>query len=683
MAVKLMDIETFRKMRDYLYNLTGFDFSLYDDTGCQLIPPASNDPIIDAFASSGIGRQEHETYLKGAIEKAVLRKSSSIFKGPMNQYHYFNPIRAGNVVLVLVGNAFYVSIKDFEGFLILKGFSYGLSDEDMKIWTKKIIFSDINKVSETCENIQMLFNLIVRESYEKNINMTRYIRAMTILELFSGIEQDITEEKAYSLLTDAIIFLFGEDTVSVMSPNGDKLIAVLTKGRLKKQVESVPLRYDSPIISDAVKKHMPVIFLETGDLLRLGYSDDIKSLHLFPLSIKDKTFCLLGVFNSRFSQEDVNTISKLCGFAAFLLSIIVSQKVVDKHINSLTSASLALNQNLIFQDPDALYESIVEVSSKLLNTERASLMLPEEERNGLHIKAVKGINKWIAKSIKIKVGDGIAGGVYKEGRPLIVSDIERNLSTLRKPNYKTGSFVSMPLKIGDEIIGVLNLADKISGEVFSEEDMMFLRYFASYASVAIKGAEYYRRSEEMRTLSITDSLTGLFNRRYFDERIFEELQRGMRYSSEFSLAIFDIDDFKLFNDSEGHIAGDEVLKTIANVSRESLREVDIIARFGGEEFSIIMPQTDKNEAFLVAERVRKSIRSMMHRTWEIFPRERITVSIGIATFPGDGEDAKTLIKNADRALYKAKVSGKDKAVIWKSSDPSDEKPFHDGNIAKL
>jgi diguanylate cyclase (GGDEF)-like protein len=164
----------------------------------------------------------------------------------------------------------------------------------------------------------------------------------------------------------------------------------------------------------------------------------------------------------------------------------------------------------------------------------------------------------------------------------------------------------------------------------------------------------------------------LFNRRYFNERLFEELERGIRYDYVFSLAIFDLDDFKLFNDTEGHLAGDEVLRAVAEISKESLRSIDIISRFGGEEFSIIMPQTDRDEALLVAERVRKNIRDLMPVRWKVFPHERITVSIGLATFPTDGKDANTLIRNVDKALYKAKLTGKDRTVPWEAFNPLQE-----------
>jgi diguanylate cyclase (GGDEF)-like protein len=224
--------------------------------------------------------------------------------------------------------------------------------------------------------------------------------------------------------------------------------------------------------------------------------------------------------------------------------------------------------------------------------------------------------------------------------------------------------MSIPLKLGEKTIGVLNISDKITGAVFSEQDMVLLRSFASFASIALERSSYYSLAGHLKELSITDPLTGLFNRRYFEERFFEEIQRSKRHSLSFSLAMIDIDDFKLFNDTEGHLAGDEILKNIANIAKDSLRIIDVIARFGGEEFAVIMPQTDKDEAFMVTERIRKSIAEYLPRTWNVFPNDAITISIGIASFPSDGNDRKSLIRNTDKALYTAKIKGKDRTVVW-------------------
>ncbi len=668
---KLVDLGVLIELRDCISGMTKLDYAAYDHTGHVLIPPLSEDSIITTFLASEKGKGEQELFMKNALEKAVLRKGPSVSKGPMNQYHAFIPVHTADRRIVLVSNAFYASTKNLEDFISLKGVSYRLHIKDLSLWKRKIMPRDLGSIAAICEYVHRLANLTMKNNYEKNLFRERGLKISAIMELFSEIERDMSRERLYSMLCDAMLFLFGADTASVMLRTGNQFLSVVASGNLRTYVEKVPLRSEVSVIADAVSNRKAAVFTESLELLRLGYPEKIESLYLFPLAVKDDPLGLLCVFNSPLSEEDSGSVMKLCNFSAFLLKTIIIQELIDANTSTFVSLNRALDMSPAFQDPNTLYESIVELSSQLTDAERVSLMLPGEEQEELLITAVKGINKWIAKNIRVKIGEGVAGRVYQEGKPLIVRDIEDSLSTAKKPNYRTGSFASIPLKVGDESIGVLNLADKITGEVFSEEDMLFLRYFASYASIAIRGSQYYRKSEELRTLSVTDPLTGLFNRRYFNDRLYEELERGLRYDYVFSLAIFDIDDFKLFNDTEGHLAGDEILKAVAEISKESLRSIDIISRFGGEEFSIIMPQTNREEALLVAERVRKNIRELLPTNWKVFPRDRITVSVGLATFPADAKDAKTLIRNVDKALYRAKLSGKDKTVLWETFNPSE------------
>ncbi|HAM49497.1 MAG TPA: hypothetical protein DCP92_01900 [Nitrospiraceae bacterium] len=662
----MIDIGAVIELKDSLSGLINLYFSVYDHTGRLLASSASEDPL------TGIAPEEYNNFVKSCIGKAILRKGFSVFKGAMNQYHFFIPAPVGDGWLILVGNSFYASAKEMEDFYSAKGAAYGLSPQQVKALASKMVFHDLKSVSEACGDAYRLFNLLVRDSYEKNLNRERYRRVRTIMDLFSDIDSDtLKEEAVFDILCDAIVFLFAGDTVSLMTRADDKsFIPSLTKGRLKQQVESLALRTDSFIVSNVVKSRKPAAYTEVMELFRLGYPEEVVSLHIFPLGVKGEVIGLLSVFNSRFSDDDCESIFNLCRFSEFLLEHVRSQGTCARHIRNLSAIDVASSNLTTLTDPETLYEAIVETSSHYLNAEKASLMLPKEETEELFMVAAKGMNKWIARSIRMRIGEGIAGMVYRDGKPMIINDIEKQLSTKRRPNYRTGSSASVPLKIGDETIGVLNLADKLEGDGFSEADLEFLRYFVSYASIAMRSARYYQMSEQMRMLSITDSLTELFNRRYFDNRLFEELQRATRYNSPFSLAIVDIDDFKLFNDTEGHLAGDEVLKAIASISRESLRAIDIMARSGGEEFSIIMPQTDKDEAYLVAERVRKNIKELMPVTWKNFPRDKMTVSIGISTFPEDGKDSKGLIKNADRSLYQAKVKGKDRTITFGFTDPS-------------
>lgn len=153
--------------------------------------------------------------------------------------------------------------------------------------------------------------------------------------------------------------------------------------------------------------------------------------------------------------------------------------------------------------------------------------------------------------------------------------------------------------------------------------------------------------------AILDPLTGLANRRHYRERLNTEIVRARRYRSPFVLAIFDIDNFKSLNDTRGHAVGDDVLRMVAGVMREAIRESDLAARWGGEEFVLLMPETPKAGGLVVAERIRL-------RVEDIFSMDRVTISGGIASFPSDGENEDNLFSFADRALYRAKSEGKNR-----------------------
>jgi diguanylate cyclase (GGDEF)-like protein len=166
--------------------------------------------------------------------------------------------------------------------------------------------------------------------------------------------------------------------------------------------------------------------------------------------------------------------------------------------------------------------------------------------------------------------------------------------------------------------------------------------------------------EELGRQAVTDPLTGLPNRRYFEDFFRAELARRRRYGGECAVAIIDVDDFKNYNDTLGHMAGDGVLRTLADVFREHLRVSDVVARYGGEEFGLIMVNTDRSEAIRAAERLRARVEEHEFEREEIQPRETLTVSVGLACCPADGTAYEELVKKADEALYVAKRRGKNR-----------------------
>jgi diguanylate cyclase (GGDEF)-like protein len=177
--------------------------------------------------------------------------------------------------------------------------------------------------------------------------------------------------------------------------------------------------------------------------------------------------------------------------------------------------------------------------------------------------------------------------------------------------------------------------------------------------------EYLRKSYEIAaTQACTDPMTGLYNPRYLWHALERELERAGRYGRLCSVMMIDIDHFKNYNDMHGHLQGDEILKRAAEIFRQNIRTTDITVRYGGEEFLIMMPETGKELAHVVGEKLRKAFENYSFPHEESQPGGRLTVSIGIAMYPDDAADSRTLVDKADKALYRAKKSGRNRIVAW-------------------
>lgn len=199
------------------------------------------------------------------------------------------------------------------------------------------------------------------------------------------------------------------------------------------------------------------------------------------------------------------------------------------------------------------------------------------------------------------------------------------------------------------------------GLVFFEGDMRLREEGGGQDVLAIEYALLYERARQM---AITDRLTGLYNFGYFHERLKEERLRAERYHRLLSLVILDIDHFKKYNDSNGHPAGNEVLKKIATILKQEAREVDIVARYGGEEMVLILPETSRKRATELAERIRQRVADALFDHMQSQPLGKITISAGVATFPVDASTEDDLIKKADSSLYQAKSEGRNRVVAF-------------------
>jgi diguanylate cyclase (GGDEF)-like protein len=265
------------------------------------------------------------------------------------------------------------------------------------------------------------------------------------------------------------------------------------------------------------------------------------------------------------------------------------------------------------------------------------------------------------------MGEGIAGSVLSEGRPWVTTIEALGKQSLPERRYKTNSFISYPIAIGPRKIGVLNLTDKIGGGSYDSSDLNMIDLVAPQIALALERAAWQHRANQFQLMSITDPLTGLHNRRYLEARLSEELNRSKRYDHPMSFMMIDIDDFKLYNDRNGHQAGDRALEITAQCLRSTLRKVDVASRYGGEEFSILLPQTTLEEAGAIADRLRRKIMSTRFPQGDSQPLGAVTVSIGLSSYSPSLDSVEAIVRAADRALYHAKSHGKNRAYAYQGA----------------
>lgn len=309
-------------------------------------------------------------------------------------------------------------------------------------------------------------------------------------------------------------------------------------------------------------------------------------------------------------------------------------------------------------DIEEILEQIMCQISRLLNPQAWSLLLRDDVTGELEFAIVVSDATDKLKGRKLAAGHGAAGWAAEHGQSLIIPDVRKDARFAAEFDsqlaFITRSLVCVPVKSHDKVFGVIELVNSIDGGVFDEADEQILAAIADFAGVAISNA---RALEKINQLVITDDLTGLFNSRYFFEQIEYEVERANRYNSPLSLVFFDLDHFKNVNDTYGHLTGSRLLAEVGAVVAEHIRKTDKAARYGGDEFVIILPQTEKSGAYAFAKKLHNKLNDT-----SFFSNNgnRLTVSgsFGVASFPDDAHTSAELISQADEAMYQVKGNGR-------------------------
>ncbi len=306
----------------------------------------------------------------------------------------------------------------------------------------------------------------------------------------------------------------------------------------------------------------------------------------------------------------------------------------------------------------SLSQFVLKSVAERVGADLGALALLDEADGRLAISATHGYPSVLVEDLRIAPGAGVIGQVFASRQPRLVEDAARELGARRRrPRYRTGSFIAIPLCTEDQGLGVLTLADRADARPFTRGDLTMARAMAAPAALGLAAARLAARAKVLAHAAVVDPLTSLFNRRYFETRIDEEIQRARRQGLDLALLMIDADNFKALNDTLGHLAGDRVLRAMSDTLRRSVRAFDVCTRFGGEEFAILMPGSSAASAVQSAERIRQRVEQYPFDPRVIPPPTRPTISLGVAVLTGDSS-AHDLIARADRALYAAKAAGK-------------------------
>lgn len=327
----------------------------------------------------------------------------------------------------------------------------------------------------------------------------------------------------------------------------------------------------------------------------------------------------------------------------------------NAELTSLLEIGKTLISSLELRD---VLQSIMSQVEQLLQPKSWSLLLLDEESDELYFEIAVSPVAENLKGIRLKRGEGIAGWVVQHGQPLLIPDVAvdpRFASHIADEiNYPVKSILCAPLKIRDRIFGVIELVNTADERSFNPEDLPLLDAVADFAAIAIDNARNYKKVKE---LVVTDDLTGLYNARHFHETLEYEIERSRRYYSTVSLLFLDLDHFKDINDRYGHLVGSRMIAEVGRLIRRHIRSSDCPARYGGDEYVIILPNTDKQGVLAVANHLLSRLHSHPFMT-DNNEKISITASFGAATFPDDAFDRTSLIRAADSAMYEAKESGR-------------------------
>jgi len=377
------------------------------------------------------------------------------------------------------------------------------------------------------------------------------------------------------------------------------------------------------------------------------------SLLMLPLVSQEKVIGLIEVFESDtdqdFSSDEVANIQVLAKHAGISLErarLLEETKKSAVELEIIRRASIKLTASL---DQTQVFNAILH-SALQLSPDALDAHIFTVEDGEIKFGGSLWANGKEGPSYQTVREGGLTDNVARTGETIAIEKVEEHRfyidSRWVKDGWK-GSIIGLPLKTGNKVVGVMNIAYRTRQD-FSESRLRLLGLLSDQGAIAIHNA---RLHNFVKHQAVTDSLTGTANRRAFNDRLEEELRRSKRYQRPFSLLILDLDGFKAVNDTYGHMVGDQTLQAVAECLQAEVRDTDFLARYGGDEFALILPETNCDQATTIVEKINAALKERKFDWLTESPTKTITISTGIACYPGDADNADGLISKADSELY--------------------------------
>jgi diguanylate cyclase (GGDEF)-like protein len=412
------------------------------------------------------------------------------------------------------------------------------------------------------------------------------------------------------------------------------------------------------VIGSAAKRKLPIYVPDVSkDPRYVKTFNQTRSELAIPLMVRDEVYGVLDFQSGLLDYFDSDTIDLLTLFSTQASIALANSRLYSKEqrqraqLEAINAIADQISKTIELND---LLEKICSLITGKFSVDHAVLMLREgdADEQRLVMRAHAGrLTPLMPGQWELPPGDGLCRTAFHRGEVVVENDV------LRAQRYISGfketrSELCIPLVALEETLGVLVLESEKT-DTFREEDIRVLQSVAGICAVGIRNA---MQLHQAKTMASTDGLTGIYNRRGFETRIIESLAAAERNGLGLALLMIDIDHFKKLNDEFGHLLGDEVLRQVARLFTQHIRKNDLVCRYGGEEFAILLPETHTERALAVAEKLRRVVQE---HQFPGVPRP-VTISLGVADFPNHSRTRDELVRAADSALYVAKVNGRNR-----------------------